>query len=63
MIFTLKSWGWWFEFRPLGVIATREDPDIPLVRLSAWGRLTELRATDLRFTSSEAGEFLNQVMG
>jgi LuxR family maltose regulon positive regulatory protein len=45
------------------VIATREDPHLPLSRLRARGQLTELRARDLRFTSSEAAEFLNQVMG
>jgi LuxR family maltose regulon positive regulatory protein len=45
------------------VIATREDPDLPLARLRARGRLTELRAADLRFTPSEAADFLNQVMG
>ena len=45
------------------VIATREDPPLPLSRLRARGQLTELRAADLRFTSSEAAEFLNQVMG
>jgi LuxR family transcriptional regulator, maltose regulon positive regulatory protein len=45
------------------VIATREDPHLPLARLRARGHLTELRAADLRFTSSEAAEFLNQVMG
>lgn len=45
------------------VIATREDPDLPLARLRARGYLTELRAADLRFTLAEAAEFLNQVMG
>jgi LuxR family maltose regulon positive regulatory protein len=45
------------------VIATREDPRPPLARLRAQSQLTELRARDLRFTSSEAAEFLNQVMG
>ncbi len=45
------------------VIATRDDPPLPLARLRARGQLTELRATDLRFISSEAAEFLNQVMG
>jgi len=44
------------------VIATRDDPHLPLARLRARGQLTELRATDLRFASSEAAEFLNQVM-
>jgi LuxR family maltose regulon positive regulatory protein len=45
------------------VIATREDPPLPLARLRGRGRLTELRAADLRFTPSEAAAFLNQVMG
>ena len=45
------------------VIATREDPDLPLARLRAQGQMTELRAADLRFTASEAAEFLNRVMG
>ena len=45
------------------VIVTREDPNLPLARLRARGQLTELRVTDLRFTPSEAAEFLNQVMG
>ena len=45
------------------VIATREDPQLPLARLRARGHLTELRAADLRFTASEAAAFLNQVMG
>jgi LuxR family maltose regulon positive regulatory protein len=52
---------------PLGglhlVIATREDPPLPLARLRARRQLTELRATELRFTFSEVTEFLNQVMG
>src|SRR5438874_1048400 len=45
------------------VIATREDPQLPLARLRARSHLTEVRAADLRFTASEAAEFLNQVMG
>jgi LuxR family maltose regulon positive regulatory protein len=45
------------------VIASREDPQLPLARLRARGQLTELRAADLRFTPAEAAEFLNQVMG
>jgi ATP/maltotriose-dependent transcriptional regulator MalT len=44
------------------VIATREDPRLPLARLRAGGHLTELRAADLRFTPAEAAEFLNQAM-
>src|SRR6202011_5313663 len=45
------------------VIATREDPQLPLARLRARDQLTELRVADLRFTPSEAAGFLNQVMG
>jgi LuxR family maltose regulon positive regulatory protein len=45
------------------VIATREDPQLPLGRLRAAGQLTELRITDLRFGPNEAAEFLNRVMG
>jgi LuxR family maltose regulon positive regulatory protein len=45
------------------VIATREDPQLPLARLRARGQLTELRAADLRFSAAEAAEFLNPVMG
>jgi LuxR family maltose regulon positive regulatory protein len=45
------------------VITTREDPNLPLARLRARGQLTELRAFDLRFTPSEAAEFLNPLMG
>lgn len=45
------------------VITTREDPPFALSRLRACGQLSELRAADLRFTSSEAADFLNQVMG
>ena len=45
------------------VIASREDPQLPLARLRARGQLTELRAADLRFTPAEAAEFLNHAMG
>ena len=45
------------------LIATREDPNLPLARLRARGQLTEMSATDLRFTSDEAAKFLNHVMG
>ncbi|NJC98449.1 MAG: LuxR family transcriptional regulator, partial [Anaerolineae bacterium] len=45
------------------VIATREDPLLPLPRLRARGQLTELRAADLRFTPAEAADFLDRVMG
>ncbi|WP_010491792.1 LuxR C-terminal-related transcriptional regulator [Paenibacillus elgii] len=44
------------------VIITREDPDLPLARLRVRDQLTEVRTADLRFTSSEAAEFLGRVM-
>jgi LuxR family transcriptional regulator, maltose regulon positive regulatory protein len=45
------------------VIATREDPPLPLARLRVRRQLTEMRAADLRFTPAESVEFLNQMMG
>ncbi|RPI67956.1 MAG: helix-turn-helix transcriptional regulator, partial [Geobacteraceae bacterium] len=45
------------------VIATREDPALPLARSRARSQLTELRAADLQFTPAEATEFLNREMG
>jgi LuxR family maltose regulon positive regulatory protein len=45
------------------VIATRSDPPLPLSRLRARGQLTEIRAADLRFDVTEAGAFLNDVVG
>lgn len=44
-------------------ITTREDPPLPLARWRARGQLIEIRAADLRFTSVEAADFLEQVMG
>ncbi|HEY1292090.1 MAG TPA: LuxR C-terminal-related transcriptional regulator [Chloroflexota bacterium] len=45
------------------VIATREDPPLPLPRLRGRGQLTELRGVDLNFTADEAATFLNQRVG
>jgi LuxR family maltose regulon positive regulatory protein len=45
------------------VVASREDPALPLARLRARRALTELRAADLRFTAEEAAAFLTEVMG
>lgn len=45
------------------IVATREDPIVPLARLRARNQLTELRARELRFTPAEAAEFFNQVIG
>lgn len=45
------------------VIATREDPNLPLTRLRVRNQLTEIRAADLSFSLEEAGEFFSHVMG
>ncbi|HEX5501085.1 MAG TPA: hypothetical protein VFW96_00600, partial [Thermomicrobiales bacterium] len=45
------------------VLATREEPPLPLARLRARGQLTELRAADLRCTAAEAAAFLTGTMG
>ncbi|MDQ5854715.1 MAG: helix-turn-helix transcriptional regulator, partial [Chloroflexota bacterium] len=45
------------------VLATREDPQLPLARLRVRGQMTELRSADLRFTPAEAAVFLKEVMG
>ena len=44
------------------VLLTREDPPLPLARLRANNQLTEVRASDLRFTQNEADRYLNEVM-
>src|SRR6185295_19075150 len=45
------------------VIVTRADPPIPLARLRARGQLCEVRASDLRFATAEAGTLLQQAAG
>jgi LuxR family maltose regulon positive regulatory protein len=45
------------------IIASREDPPLPLSRLRARAELNELRAPDLRFTAEESVRFLNEVRG
>ena len=45
------------------VLATREDPPLPLAQLRGRDDLLELRASDLRFTQEEAATFLIKVMG
>ncbi len=45
------------------VIASRADPPLPVARLRARGRMTEINAEDLRFTPEEAAAFLEDVMG
>ena len=44
-------------------LATRSNPPWPLARMRARHQINELRADDLRFTTTEAAAFLNDVMG
>jgi LuxR family maltose regulon positive regulatory protein len=44
------------------VLGTRADPALPLARLRAGGRLTEIRAADLRFATDEAAAYLTGSM-
>jgi LuxR family transcriptional regulator, maltose regulon positive regulatory protein len=58
------SVGFLLEHRPPGLVlalTSRSDPPLALARLRARGQLTELRATDLRFTPGEAAALLAQV--
>ena len=53
------------ENQPAGfhvIVATREDPPLPLARMRARDQITEIRERDLRFTSLETADFLNQTM-
>jgi LuxR family maltose regulon positive regulatory protein len=45
------------------LIATREDPTLPLARLRARDQVTDIRQADLTFTEAEAADFLRRVMG
>ncbi|MCU1458468.1 MAG: ATP-dependent transcriptional regulator, MalT-like, LuxR family [Actinomycetia bacterium] len=45
------------------VIATRADPPLPLGRLRVDGRMTEIRAADLRFTAGETEAYLERSAG
>jgi LuxR family maltose regulon positive regulatory protein len=45
------------------ILAARADPPLPLARLRAQGQLAEVRTADLRFGTTEAGMFLQEVMG
>ena len=44
------------------VIATREDPNLPLTRLRVRNQLTEVRAADLSFSIEEVEDFFSNVM-
>jgi LuxR family maltose regulon positive regulatory protein len=45
------------------ILITRVDPSISLARLRAHGRLVEIRAGDLQFSSDEAATLFNEMMG
>ncbi|HLY31991.1 MAG TPA: LuxR C-terminal-related transcriptional regulator, partial [Ktedonobacterales bacterium] len=44
------------------IIATRDEPAIPLTRLRAQGRLAELHVADLRFSLTDAERFMHNAM-
>ena len=44
------------------VVATREDPPLPLARWRARGQIVEIRQADLRLTQDETDDFLRRVM-
>ncbi len=44
------------------VVATRNDPPLPLARLRARGQLLEIRLRDLRFDDDETAAFLNRTL-
>lgn len=44
------------------LVITREDPLLPVARLRARGQVLELRQDDLRFTQTEACDFLCRMM-
>ncbi|HEY6889903.1 MAG TPA: LuxR C-terminal-related transcriptional regulator [Solirubrobacter sp.] len=63
---TRESVAWFVGRLPANVqlvLSTRSDPALPLATLRVRGELLELRADELRFTTDEAGEFLNQRLG
>ena len=45
------------------VIVTRREPPLPLSRMRVRGQMTEVRASELQFSTGEAGAFLNEIMG
>ena len=45
------------------IISGREEPQIPLSKLRLSGRLTEIKSSQLRFNTDEAGNLLNSIHG
>jgi LuxR family maltose regulon positive regulatory protein len=44
------------------IVATREDPPLPLSKLRGRGQLSEIRQADLQFTVEEAAGFFSETM-
>lgn len=44
------------------VLVSRRDPPLPLTKLRARGRVTEIRLNELRFTVAETSAFLQKIM-
>ncbi len=62
----LDSMAWFIGHAPASlqlVLSTRAEPPLPLASLRAHAELIELRVGDLRFTPTEADEFLNGCLG
>ena len=44
------------------VLMTRQDPSLPIATMRGRGLVTEIRASDLRFTPDEAAAFLSRML-
>jgi len=44
------------------VLLTRRDPALPMARLRGLGRMMEIRASDLRFSTAETAAFLSKML-
>ncbi len=44
------------------VLLTRQDPSLPIATMRGRGLLTEIRASDLRFTPDEAAAFMSRML-
>lgn len=61
-----QALGWLLLHAPPSLrllLASREDPQLPLGRLRARGQLTELRGADLRFSAPEAAALITHLTG
>ncbi|MGD2158780.1 MAG: hypothetical protein PVG32_18015, partial [Anaerolineales bacterium] len=61
-----QQFGFLLEHQPSQmhlVIASREDPPLPLPQMRVRGQMVEIRQDDLRFSPDECADFLQGVMG